>query len=70
GSPNCVDMLKLREFTLVINTTSDEKAVLDSYLIRRTALESKIPCLTTISEALALLKALAIPESELGVEAL
>jgi carbamoyl-phosphate synthase large subunit len=70
GSPNCVDMLKLREFTLVINTTSDEKAVLDSYLIRRTALESKIPCLTTISEALALLKALAIPESELSVEAL
>lgn len=67
GSPNCVDMLKLREFVLVVNTTSDEKAVQDSYLIRRTALESKIPCLTTLSEAMALLKALEIPESELMV---
>jgi carbamoyl-phosphate synthase large subunit len=67
GSPNCVDMLKLREFALVVNTTSDDKAVQDSYLIRRTSLESKIPCLTTISEALALLKALEIRESELEV---
>jgi carbamoyl-phosphate synthase large subunit len=70
GSPNCVDMLRLKEFALVVNTTSDEKAVLDSYLIRRTALESKVPCLTTISEALALLKALEIKEEELGVQPL
>ncbi len=67
GSPNCVDMLKLREFVLVINTTSDEKAVQDSYLIRRTSLESKIPCLTTISEAFALLKALETKEEDLEV---
>ena len=67
GSPNCVDMLKLREFVLVVNTTSDEKAVQDSYLIRRTSLECKIPCLTTISEAFALLKALETKEEELEV---
>ncbi len=67
GSPHCVDILKLREFDLVINTTSDEQAVLDSYTIRRTALEAKIPCLTAISEAMALVKALEIPESELEV---
>jgi carbamoyl-phosphate synthase large subunit len=67
GSPNCVEMLKLREFVLVINTTSDEKAVNDSYLIRRTALESKIPCFTTISEAFALLKALETEERDLEV---
>ena len=67
GSPNCVDMLRMREFVLVINTTSDEKAVQDSYQIRRTALESKIPCLTTMSEALALLKALETKEEALEV---
>jgi len=67
GSPHCVDMLKLKEFVLVINTTSDEKAVQDSYLIRRTALETKVPCLTTMSEALALLKALESKEEDLEV---
>jgi len=67
GSPNCVEMLKLKEFVLVVNTTSDEKAVDDSYLIRRTSLESKVPCLTTISEALALIKALETKEEELEV---
>lgn len=70
GTPNCVDMLKLKEFALVINTTSDEKAVQDSYLIRRTSLESKIPCLTTLSEAFALLKALDTNEKDMGVQPL
>jgi carbamoyl-phosphate synthase large subunit len=63
-------MIKLREFALVVNTTSDEKAVHDSYQIRRTSLESKIPCLTTISEAFALLKALEISKDELSVSPL
>ena len=70
GSPNCVEMIRLREFSLVINTTSDEKAVQDSYLIRRTSLESKIPCLTTISEAFALLKALEVSNDDLSVSPL
>lgn len=67
GSPHCVDILKRREFDLVINTTSDEGAVTDSYMIRRSALEAKIPCLTAISEAIALVKAMEIPENELEV---
>ncbi|MGZ3651761.1 MAG: carbamoyl-phosphate synthase large subunit [Bdellovibrionota bacterium] len=70
GSPNCVEMIKLREFSLVVNTTSDEKAVQDSYQIRRTSLESKIPCLTTISEAFALLKALEVSRDDLSVSPL
>src|SRR5690606_40065026 len=70
GSPNCVEMIKLREFVLVVNTTSDEKAVQDSYLIRRTSLESKIPCLTTISELIAFLKALETREEDLEVHPL
>jgi len=67
GSPNCVDMTRLKEFNFVINTTSDEQAVLDSYTIRRTALESKTPCFTTVSEAFALLKALETKEENLDV---
>jgi carbamoyl-phosphate synthase large subunit len=67
GSPNCVDELKKRTYSMVINTTSDEKAVEDSYLIRRTSLETKIPCFTTVSEAFALLKALETKEEELEV---
>jgi carbamoyl-phosphate synthase large subunit len=70
GSPNCVEMIRLREFCLVLNTTSDEKAVQDSYLIRRTALETKTPCLTTISEAVALLRALEVKEEHLDVQPL
>ncbi len=70
GSPHCVDLLRLREIDLVINTTSDEAAVHDSYAIRRTALESKIPCFTAISEAMALMKALDVNEADLSVEPL
>jgi len=58
GSPNCVEMLQDRKFVLVINTTSDEKAVADSYMIRRSSLETHTPCLITISAAYAFLKAL------------
>ncbi len=67
GHPNCVDELKKRAYVLVINTTSDEKAVQDSYLIRRTSLETKVPCFTTVSEAFALLKALEAKEEDLEV---
>ena len=38
--------------------------------IRRTSLESKIPCLTTISEAFALLKALEVSRDDLSVSPL
>ena len=58
GPGNCVEMIHAKKFALVINTTSDEKAVEDSYSIRRSALETHTPCLTTISAAFALLKAL------------
>ncbi|MCO5142787.1 MAG: carbamoyl-phosphate synthase large subunit [Oligoflexia bacterium] len=70
GSPNCVDMIRMREFQLVINTTSDEQAVKDSFLIRRSSLETKIPCITTISEAQALIKAYEKTVEELQVQPL
>lgn len=67
GPGNCVDMIHERRFALVINTTSDEKAVEDSYAIRRGALETHTPCLTTISAAFALLKALEATKQSLEV---
>ncbi len=58
GSPHCVDLIRERKFVLVLNTTSNEREIENSYLIRRTALETRTPCLTTISAAYALMKAL------------
>jgi carbamoyl-phosphate synthase large subunit len=66
-APTCVDMVKLKEFALIINTTSDEQAVHDSYSIRRAALETKTPCFTTVSQAMAFLKALEVKEEKLDV---
>jgi carbamoyl-phosphate synthase large subunit len=51
GRPHVVDMIKNREIDLVINTTSDKKAVAESLSIRRTALTFDIPYTTTIAGA-------------------
>ena len=64
GSPHSVDMIKAGKFQLIINTTSDEAAIRDSFEIRRAALERKIPNCTVIAAARALL--LAIREERKG----
>ena len=64
GSPHSVDMIKAGKFQLIINTTSDEAAIKDSFEIRRAALERKIPNCTVIAAARALL--LAIREERKG----
>jgi carbamoyl-phosphate synthase large subunit len=51
GRPHIVDMIKNGEIDLVINTTSDKKAISESYSIRRTALTFDIPYTTTIAGA-------------------
>jgi len=51
GSPHVVDMLENGEIVLVINTTHGEKAIKDSYNIRRSALQLSIPYTTTIAGA-------------------
>ena len=51
GRPDVVDMIKNREIDLVINTTSDKKAIAESLSIRRTALTFDIPYTTTIAGA-------------------
>jgi len=58
GSPHIVDMLKNNEVSLIINTTQDKQAIVDSAHIRREALQQKICYTTTLTGAKALIEAL------------
>lgn len=51
GRPHIVDMIKNREIDLVINTTNNQKAISESFLIRRSSLILGIPYTTTIAGA-------------------
>ena len=51
GSPHVVDLIEKKQIQLVINTTSGEKSIADSFSIRRCAIRNKIPYFTTISAA-------------------
>ena len=58
GRPHIVDELLNNSISLLINTTEGRQSIQDSGSIRRTALENKIFCVTTIFGAFALLEAL------------
>jgi carbamoyl-phosphate synthase large subunit len=58
GSPHCVEAIREGRFDLVINTTSDERAIRDSFSIRRAALEKRIPYSTVIASARAMVDAI------------
>jgi carbamoyl-phosphate synthase large subunit len=58
GSPNVVDLMREARIAAVINTP-DEKGTTDSFLIRRTALELRLPFFTTIAGAQAAVEAIA-----------
>jgi carbamoyl-phosphate synthase large subunit len=51
GSPHCVEAIQKGQFSLIINTVSDQVAIRDSFTIRRAALERKIPYTTVVSAA-------------------
>jgi len=59
GRPNVVDLLKGRAVQLAIYTTTGAPAFLDERAIRRGALTYRVPCITTISGALAAADAVA-----------
>jgi carbamoyl-phosphate synthase large subunit len=61
---SCVEMVKDGHFQLVINTAMSEKAVSDSFVMRRAALEKKIPYANVLTSARAM--AQAIRESRKG----
>ncbi len=58
GSPNIVDMIKKKQIDFVINTVTGRQAQSDSFSIRRSSLQCKIPYTTTISGARAALYAI------------
>ena len=58
GTPHCVEAINQGEFALVVNTTSDEIAIRDSFTIRRAALERKIPYTTVLSAARVMVEAI------------
>lgn len=58
GRPNVIDRMKNKEIGLVINTPSGEFPQKDSYIIRRTAIELSIPCITTLWGAYAAINAI------------
>ncbi len=52
GRPHVVDMIKNREINMIINTVdSNRRSIQDSWSIRNSALQSRIPYFTTISGA-------------------
>ncbi len=51
GRPHIVDMIKNNEISFIVNVTEDKRAILDSYEIRRFALQNKVTYYTTIAGA-------------------
>ncbi|MEL7509796.1 MAG: carbamoyl-phosphate synthase large subunit [Cyanobacteria bacterium J06554_1] len=58
GRPHVLDAIKNKQIQLVINTPAGATAQEDDRMIRRTALDYKIPTITTLSGARATIKAI------------
>jgi len=58
GTPNIVDQIKNMRIDFVINTVTGKQAQSDSFSIRRSALQFKVPYTTTITGAKAVLSAI------------
>ncbi len=71
GHPHCVDAMENGDVAMVVNTTENAQAIIDSQSLRRTALTCNIPYFTTIRAARAAVEAIAASEAEeLQVETL
>ncbi len=58
GRPHVVDLLKNGGVDLIVNTTEGRQAIADSFAIRRTAVQHKVPYTTTIAGAKAMVMAI------------
>jgi carbamoyl-phosphate synthase large subunit len=58
GRPNALDILKRGDVKLVIYTTTGSHSFVDERAIRRTAIQWRVPCITTISAAKAAVEAI------------
>ncbi len=71
GRPNIIDMIKNGEIDLIINTPWGKETRTDGYYIRTTAVLYGVPCITTISGAIAAIQGISsLQEGELSVESL
>ncbi|MEO1310019.1 MAG: carbamoyl-phosphate synthase large subunit [Pseudomonadota bacterium] len=71
GRPHIVDALKNGDVQMVVNTTEGAQSIRDSRSIRLTALQHKIPCITTIAGARAAVRAIEVLRAgDLDVKAL
>ena len=71
GRPHVIDSIKNNQIQLIINTPTGEESQTDAQLIRRMALDYKLPIITTISGAKATVAAIRSLQSEpLEVKAL
>jgi carbamoyl-phosphate synthase large subunit len=64
GRPHILDKIKNDEVTLIVNTTEGQRAISDSFHIRRSALQHKVTYATTIAGAKAM--CMAIQQTEKG----
>ena len=58
GRPNIVDSIINGQVDMIINTTVGKQSIMDSFNIRRAALENQIPYVTTIRGGQAVVKAI------------
>ena len=71
GRPNVADSIKNNQIQLIINTPTGEESQSDAQLIRRMALDYRLPIITTIAGAKATVAAIRSLQSEpLEVKAL
>lgn len=71
GSPNIKDAILNGEIALIINTPSGRQSADDGYHIRRLAVELRIPYVTTLAGARAVLKAIKkVKNGEIGIKSL
>ncbi|MCH8216235.1 MAG: carbamoyl-phosphate synthase large subunit [Planctomycetes bacterium] len=71
GRPHIVDAIINGDFDLIVNTTVGKQSILDSFSIRRNALEKQIPYVTTIRAAAAVVQAIeSIRSKTMGVKAI
>jgi carbamoyl-phosphate synthase large subunit len=68
GRPHIVDFLKDNKIALVINTVEGAQSIADSFSIRRTALQHRIPYSTTLEGSRALVQAMDAIKNGGGLE--
>jgi carbamoyl-phosphate synthase large subunit len=71
GRPHIVDAIINGDYDLIINTTVGKQSIIDSFSIRRNALEKQIPYVTTIRGGAAVVQAIeSIRKKKIGVKAI